>query len=138
MRRPEQRSDAEAVGVFLVSDPRLLQQRVQFITDVGLHLMMAIVLQVDKSYQGREEIKQKCLEIAEVVLRTRTRSLEVLAHSDIGVDTHPPTDYFLKNRKPLLVLSQRMSIAPWWQDAACDPQKTFFQSNQIISSPHNL
>lgn len=42
--RPEQCSDAEAVSVFLVSDPRLLQQRVQFITDVGLHLMMAIAL----------------------------------------------------------------------------------------------
>lgn len=37
--RPEQRSDAEAVGVFLISDSRLLQQRIQFITDVGLHLM---------------------------------------------------------------------------------------------------
>lgn len=43
--RPEQGSNAEAVGVFLVSDPGLLQQRVQFITDVGLHLMMAIALQ---------------------------------------------------------------------------------------------
>lgn len=50
MRRPKQRSDAEAVGVFLVADPRLLEQRVQFIADVGLHLMVAIGLLENKSY----------------------------------------------------------------------------------------
>ena len=40
----EQSSDAEAVSVLLVSDPRLLQQRVQFLSDVRLHLVMAIAL----------------------------------------------------------------------------------------------
>lgn len=59
MRRPEQRSDAEAVSVFLVADPRLLQQRVQFISDVGLHLMVAIALQANKSYRDRERIDNK-------------------------------------------------------------------------------
>lgn len=44
MRGSEQRSDAETVGIFLVSDPRLLQQRVQFLPDVRLHLVMTIAL----------------------------------------------------------------------------------------------
>lgn len=40
----EQGSDAEAVCIFLISNARLLQQRVQFLSDVRLHLVMTIAL----------------------------------------------------------------------------------------------
>lgn len=41
---PEQCPDAEAVSVFFISNPRLLKQRVQFLSDVRFHLVMAIAL----------------------------------------------------------------------------------------------
>lgn len=44
VRSPEQSAYAETVGVFLVADPRLLQKRVQFLSDVRLHLVMTVAL----------------------------------------------------------------------------------------------
>lgn len=44
MRGPQQCPNAEAVRVFPVADLRLLQQRVQFLPDVRLNLVMAIAL----------------------------------------------------------------------------------------------
>ncbi len=40
----EQRSNAEAVRVFLVSNARLFQKRVQFLSDVRLYLVMTVSL----------------------------------------------------------------------------------------------
>lgn len=54
VRGSEQGSDAEAIGIFLVSDARLLQQRVQFLSDVRLHLVMTIAL-----CESREELAGK-------------------------------------------------------------------------------
>lgn len=54
VRGSEQSSDAEAVAVLLVSDLRLFQKRVQLLSDLRLHLMMAAALRVEEGGENKD------------------------------------------------------------------------------------